>query len=235
MPVILTERLEKRIGYTFRDRSILREALTHSSSAMDTGEDRGSDNQRLEFLGDAYLDAAVGLMLFEALPAADEGELTRRRAQMVCEGNLAEVAVSLDLGSFLILGKGEEKLGGREKPSILGDAVEALIGAILMDGGYDEAERFIRREFSGSLEASVKGLLFTDHKSRLQELLQKDGAGIRPVYTVIDESGPDHDKTFTVSVYAKGTALGRGSGKSKKEAEQNAARDALLRGVANVL
>ena len=229
-----SEAFQRSAGYRFHDPGLLDEAFTHSSAR--SGNDRAiaRDNERLEFLGDAYLDAVVGRMLFEALPDAPEGELTRRRAQIVCERNLASIGRKLCLGEHLVLGRGEENHGGRDKDSILADALEALIGAIAIDGGYEEAEAFVRRCFAGSLEDSLNGLLFSDHKSEFQERLQKKNGGLTPCYRVVEESGPDHDKTFRVILEVKGVTLGEGLGKSTKEAEQEAERDALRKESDNV-
>lgn len=226
--------IEEKIQYAFRDRKHLDEALTHSSARSDGQHAGYRDNERLEFLGDAYLDAIVGSMLYEALPGAPEGELTRRRAEIVCERNLAALSRRLGIGRSLNLGKGEEHQGGREKDSILADAMEALIGAILTDGGFSEAERFVRREFAPSVNDSLNGLLFSDYKSEFQEKLHCMDTALRPEYSVARESGPDHDKTFLVHLKVNGRILGEGTGKSKKEAEQEAARDALRKGLINV-
>ncbi len=225
--------LQDRIEYRFSNPDKLTEALTHSSAAVQRGG-RSFDNERLEYLGDAFLAAVSGLMLFRRLPEAPEGDLTRLRSQIVCEKNLAAVSRQIGLGDHLILGRGEERQGGRSKDSILADAVEALIGAVLTDGGYDAAEKLIERLFDKSVRDAAEGLLFTDHKSRLQETVHGIDGSLKIVYKVVGESGPDHDKTFRVLLVVGGKPLGEGSGKSKKEAEQEAARDALRKGIDNV-
>lgn len=218
------EELQDRIGYHFSDQGLLRVALTHSSYVKEhAGEDEKS-NERLEFLGDAFFDAIIGEELFRMFPSEGEGFLSRTRAAIVCEAGLAAEAARLRLGYFLRMGNGEDRNGGRERRSILADALEALIGAVYMDGGYEEARRFVLDLFKGSLEDVKTGNFTTeDHKSALQEKLQESGrVDIR--YEVVSESGPDHDKTFTVELRVNGEPKTRGTGKSKKKAEQQAAK-----------
>jgi ribonuclease-3 len=216
--------LEGKINYTFKDKNLLHEALTHASYVTSEGEPQ---NERLEFIGDAVLGLVIAGALFEMYPEKDAGWLTQVRASLVDEENLTKKADQIDLGSHLILGKGEENAGGRTKPSILSGAYEALLGAILLDGGYEDVKSFILESFSKELKFDE------DHdpknyKSRLQEKLQKASMPM-PIYEIISESGPDHKKVFTCSVSVDGKELGRGSGSSKKDAEIEAARDALTR------
>jgi ribonuclease III len=209
--------LEARVGYGFVDKSRLESALTHRSWLNEQPpEARRDHNERLEFLGDAVLALIVGHLLMEAAPTATEGELSRRRAQLVSEASLAEVAVTLDLGEWLFLGRGEEQSGGRKRPSMLADAVEAVVGAVFLDGGFVAAADTVRHLFAARLAATDD----TDWKTRLQEEAQR--RKLRAVYTVLATSGPDHDKTFDVEVTV-GDDRGRGQGRSKKEAEQRAA------------
>jgi ribonuclease-3 len=218
--------LAARFGYVFRTPALLQQALIHSSYAFEQGGGADIDNERLEFLGDAVLALAVGHLLYTSYPAMREGELTRLRAALVNEGHLAVMARELGLGEHLLLGRGEEGSAGREKPSILSCAHEAVVGAIYEDGGFDAAMAVIRHHFSPWLETRRQNLLQADAKSGLQELLQ-ERYGEAPVYAVDSESGPDHAKRFTVSVRFRGQVLGSGTARSKKEAEQRAAAAAL--------
>ena len=213
-------KLEERIGYTFRDASLLSMALTHSSYA---NEAPGAVcNERLEFLGDAVLEVVSSDFLYHAYPDYPEGRLTRLRAALVCEQALAEVADGLGLREALFLGKGEEKNGGRRLDSIAEDAVEALIGAIYLDGGMESASTFIRRFV---LREIGKRELFYDAKTLLQELVQAEGKSV--TYELISESGPSHQKTYEMSCRVDETEYGRGSGSSKKSAQQQAAYQAI--------
>lgn len=211
--------LEEVIGYAFRNPEHLKEALSHKSFASESRS--GVYNERLEFLGDSVLAAVIAHYLYATFPGEDEGSLSKKKAQLVSRPNLARWAAEIDLGAYLYLGVGEETSGGRSRLSLIGNALEALIGAIYLDGGYEAAERFVRGRLArhGKVEE-------TDYKSRLQEVLQKKYK-VPPVYSLAEASGPDHDKTFSVVVALGKRELGRGSGKSKKEAEQAAARDAL--------
>ena len=224
--------IEKKVGYTFANRELLVEALTHSSKRNTRENGMRLDNERLEFIGDAMLDAIVGVLLYEKLPAATEGELTKLRAQIVCEDSLNRLGRSIELGEALIMGESEERSSGRSKPSVVADAVEAVIGAIYMDGGYSEAYRFVDRAFQVLISDALDGKLFRDYKTKLQELAHKHNLGIE---YVTEESGPDHDKTFYVHLKVNGTDKGYGVGKSKKEAEQKAAENYLEKGIENVL
>ncbi len=218
--------VEKAIRYRFRDRGLLREAFTHRSHANEAGDRHLVDNERLEFLGDAVLGLLVGHALYTRYPRADEGELTRLRSAMVDEPALAGIATSLRLGDHLIVGKGAEREGVRHKSSIQSSLFEALVAAVYLDGGL----RAVRRVFSGHLlqlmPASGDTPVSRDSKSQLQELLQAEGKPL-PAYRLIAETGPDHDRTFTMEVVSDGVPLGSGCGHSKKTAEQAAARAAL--------
>lgn len=216
---------EKKIQYTFKNKELLNKALTHSSFCREHGTEGKNNNERLEFLGDAFFDAIISVELYKLLEKVDEGKLTKTRALIVCEKSLAQVARRLDIGAYLNMGKGEEHSGGRQRESILADAVEAVVGAIYLDGGFEEVFRFVSREFAQTIEDALAGRLFTDYKTQVQEVLQKRGKKVIISYHLDKEEGPDHDKTFYVHLTCNGRVLGRGSGKSKKEAEQNAARE----------
>jgi ribonuclease-3 len=213
--------LEDITGYRFKNPDLLKEALSHKSFASESKS--GIYNERLEFLGDSILAAVVAHQLYQDYPKEDEGSLSKKKAQLVSRPSLAVWAGELNLGAYLFLGVGEENSGGRERHSLLSNALEALIGAIYLDGGYSAAERFIRRwciENHGSL-AEV------DYKSKLQEVIQKKFK-VPPSYEMTEAEGPDHDKTFRVLVRLGKNELGHGEGKTKKEAEQAAARNALI-------
>ena len=209
--------LQKALGYTFRDPAHLRLALTHPSTKL-------PDNQRLEFLGDAVLEFCVSDMLYHKYPNLHEGEMTSRRAALVCERTLSVIARALDLGRCLIMGHGEEQTGGREKPSILADAVEAVLAAVYLDGGIAEARRVIGVLFAD--DEKLTAWRGHDDKSALQEYTQAHGLEL-PVYAIISQDGPDHQRTFTAQVSIKGRPMAQGVGRSKKTAEQAAAKKAL--------
>ncbi len=221
-------RLEQKLGYVFRDRQLLQQALVHRSYSFEQSRQLQQDNERLEFLGDAVLDLVIGQALFSRYPTMREGEMTRLRALLVKESYLAERAVALGLGEFLCLGRGEEGSAGREKPSILASALEAVLGAFFLDGGYQAVAAFIERDFAGGIEEQRRQLHRADAKSRLQEILQESYSEA-PGYVLEGTEGPDHQKTFTVSVCFRGMELARGQALSKKEAEQQAAAEALRR------
>ena len=211
--------LEEKLGDTFQDRSLLEQALTHSSCA---NESRGKlqSNERLEFLGDSILGMVVADHLYRNHPDLPEGELTRTRAALVCEESLVEAAQMLNLGAHLRLGKGEEAGGGRHRPSIQADAVEAVLAAVYLDGGIGSARKIIQKYI---LSREVAGLTKPrDYKTALQELVQRESDQVLK-YQLVGEEGPDHDKRFFVEVTLNGTTIGSGSGRSKKEAEQMAA------------
>ena len=222
--------LLERIDYKFRDESLLKNALTHSSYSSEHRMDYVLNNERLEFIGDAYVDAAVGAELFKIMKNAPEGVLSKNRADVVREESLADAAREIDLGNYIYMGKGEESTGGRSKDSILADTFEALIGAIIIDGGYEAGKRVILSLLDGKIKLAVEGKLRQDYKTMLQEKLQEKDHEAKIRYNTVSESGPDHNKTFTVEVTIGGTALGTGTGKSKSKAEQEAAKDALSRG-----
>ena len=216
--------LEAAIGYRFKNITLLQNALTHSSYANERWHNSLLSNERLEFLGDAILGMTVAKYLYQTFPDRPEGELTRMRADMVCEQTLAKVAARIDLGRHLMLGNGEEQGGGRNRNSILADAVESVIAASFLDGGMEAAQRFIEQFIL--VEVPVKQLHNVDYKTALQELVQQKKNQVL-TYTLVGESGPDHDKKFDVEVKLNGTVVGTGSGSSKKRAEQDAARTAL--------
>lgn len=213
--------LEKKIGYTFRNKELLYQALSHSSYA---NERQGKeDNERLEFLGDSVLGFITAEYLFSTLKDRPEGELTKLRANAVCEKSLAAFANEIGLGEHILLGKGEILTGGRERPSILSDAFESVIAAIYLDGGMDEAKKFVLRFVTTSTTDTAKA---TDYKTMLQEVIQKN-PDEHLTYRLVAESGPDHNKEFTIEVYLNSNCIGTGKGHSKKKAEQAAAREAL--------
>ena len=215
-----------KIGYSFTDPSLLENALTHSSYCHEGKHNGFPDNERLEFLGDSVFNAVIGEHLYKRAEDVEEGRLTKLRALIVCEGSLAECGIRFDIGSYLKLGKGEEQNGGRSRNSIIADAMEAVIGAVFLDGGWDKARDFILAAFSQTIEKALAGRIHIDFKTEIQEKLQVNGEKeIR--YRIDREEGPDHQKTFFASLWADGEKLGAGSGKSKKEAEQNAAKAAL--------
>lgn len=220
------DRLQGELGYHFQEPSLLETAVTHSSYSREQG-DRMQSNERLEFLGDAFFDAIIGEELYRLFPEKEEGILSRIRATIVCEKSLAQAARKLDLGAFLVLGRGEEKTGGRNRESILADALEAVIGAIYLDGGFEAVKAVVLRLFRDVIDDTKRGkFIIRDYKTHLQERLQAKGiTDIR--YEMTGEEGPDHNKTFTVCLYAEGRPLAQGSGKSKKQAEQKAAQKAL--------
>ena len=216
--------LEAAIGYRFKNISLLQNALTHSSYANERWHNSLMSNERLEFLGDAILGMTVAKYLYQTFPDRPEGELTRMRADMVCEQTLAMVAAKIELGRHLLLGNGEEQGGGRNRNSILADAVESVIAACFLDGGMAAAQQFIDRFIL--VEVPVKRLHNADYKTALQERVQQKKNQVL-TYALVGESGPDHDKKFDVEVKLNGTVIGTGSGSSKKRAEQDAARAAL--------
>ncbi len=217
--------LQERIGYTFRDLQLLQLSLVHSSFAFERLDD-GRHNETLEFLGDAVLDLTVGAILFNRFPELREGKLTRLRSALVNESGLATRAREIDLGRHLLLGRGEDASHGREKPSILSCAYEALVGAIFQDGGYDRVLAIVRRFFEPHIDTHQEQLLSADAKSSLQELLQ-ERFNEGPEYLLVDEEGPAHARLFSIAVTFQGEELGTGMASSKKEAEQQAARVAL--------
>lgn len=215
--------LEEKLGYTFQDKSLLENALTHSSCANES-KGRLHSNERLEFLGDSILGMVVAEHLYRNHPDLPEGELTRTRAALVCEESLVEVAHDLGLGDYLKLGKGEEAGGGRTRPSIRADAVEAVLAAVYLDGGIGSARKIIQKYI---LSREIEGLNSQrDYKTALQELIQRE-SGQSLKYRLTGSEGPDHDKRFFVEVDLNGQPVGAGKGRSKKEAEQMAAKAAI--------
>ncbi|MCM1046604.1 MAG: ribonuclease III [Candidatus Gastranaerophilales bacterium] len=218
------EMLEERIGYVFKNRRLLQQALTHSSFTNEQKINKAKDYERLEFLGDAVLELVSSEFLFQEHSDMPEGELTKMRASMVCEPSLAFCAKDLELGCFIRLGKGEENTGGRTRDSIISDVMEAVIGALYLDGGMVPAKTFIDRFILSDLEDKR---LFYDSKSSLQELIQ--GKLKKEFhYELLKEQGPEHDKTFEVELFMEDESLGTGTGRTKKAAEQQAAYRALL-------
>lgn len=217
--------LQQKCGIHVPDLALLNMALTHPTYAFEHQHEAATHNQRLEFLGDAVLGLVVAEYLYHHYPEKPEGELTKMRAAVVCEATLARKATEIQLGSYLLLGKGEEMTGGRERPSILADAFEALIGAIFLASGLSASRQFILRRFKNDLETAARGK-YRDYKTLLQELVQeKHNENV--TYVILEESGPDHDKRFVAGVSFQQQILAKGTGKSKKEAEQNAAGQAL--------
>ncbi len=220
------DEFQTRIGYRFDDIRLLETAFTHSSYANENKASDVSCNERLEFLGDSVLNLIVTNHVFANFSDLAEGEMTRIRASVVCEQALKEAAAVMGIGDLLRLGKGEEITGGRSRPSILADAFEAVVGAIYIDGGFEQAQKVVLSQLEGFIKSSARGTGRTDYKTRLQEVLQKHGDA-RIDYIVTDETGPDHNKEFQTEVRCDGKVLGAGKGKSKKEAEQAAAQNAL--------
>ncbi|MFZ5898843.1 MAG: ribonuclease III [Bacillota bacterium] len=225
-PPVSLDDLQASIGVRWKNQELLREALTHSSYSFEHPD--AKNNQRLEFLGDAVLEILISDYLFTLLPQSNEGELTKIRATVVCEPALASVARSLGLGAALRMGRGEEISGGRERPSVLADTFEALLGALYLDQGLEAAREFVVAHLGPLVQDVLRGRRDPDYKTRLQELLQRRSP--EPIrYMIMREEGPDHNKLFTAGVVYRGEILGEGTGRSKKEAEQYAAREALRR------
>ncbi|MCH5298231.1 MAG: ribonuclease III [Ruminococcus sp.] len=216
---------ESIIDYKFTNKNLLHEALTHSSYANEQRDKGIKCNERLEFLGDAVLSIVVADYIFKNLPELPEGELTKLRAALVCEKALYKFAKQINLGDYLFLSKGEKNGGGADRPSILSDAFEAVIAAIYLDGGIEHAAKHILRFIVPELK-NMRKKPFKDYKTTLQEIVQKN-PGEKLCYNLVSESGPDHDKHFVFEVLLNSNVIGKGGGRSKKEAEQNAAREAL--------
>ena len=217
------KKFQSIIGYSFNDEELLKQALTHSSYANEKHLKKLSDNERLEFLGDAVLELTSSEFLFANYPNLTEGELTKLRASIVCEPTLAACTEAIHLGHFLFLGKGEDQTGGRKRKSVLSDALEAVIGAIYLDGGFANAKEFVQKFILTDIE---KKQLFYDSKTILQEVVQGQHESLS--YVLLEESGPDHDKNFTVGVMIGEKQISTGTGHTKKSAEQEAAYSALL-------
>ena len=224
MDELQINKLQENLKYNFKDPSLLIKALTHSSYANEKAKNSNGSNERLEFLGDSLLGMIIALLIHNNKPELSEGKMTKLRAKLVCEQSLTAFARELDIGTYLLLGRGEENGGGRSRPSILSDALEAVLAAVYLDGGMEPAERLISGYFMPQIEAPTPGL--SDNKTRLQELVHcKPGQTL--VYELTGEHGPDHDKLFTVEVKLNGKSIGTGSGKTKKAAEQEAASTAI--------
>ena len=217
--------LEKQLNYHFKNRTLLLTALSHSSYANENKGEGLVSNERLEFLGDSVLGQVVASHLYSSFPDMPEGQMTRLRAELVCEQSLFTVAKAIDLGDFILLGKGEENSGGRQRHSILADAVEALNAAMYLDGGLDIAKEFIHKSILSELNMQHMQV-GSDYKTMLQELIQRK-PNQTLIYDLVSESGPDHNKSFTVQVLLNGKAIGSGEGRAKKEAEQLAAKSGL--------
>jgi ribonuclease-3 len=217
--------LERRVGYRFKDRGLLEQALTHRSRAAEDVSG-AADNESLEFLGDAVLGFVVADRLFHQFPEYNEGQKSKIKAAVVSTQSLARHAELINLGDYLLLGRGEEKTGGRLKSALLADTYEALVAAIYLDGGLEPAASFLHRELKDAIDGGSERLYVQDYKSALQERVQALGRSL-PEYRVSGESGPDHRKTFSVEVVVNGEVLGTATGRAKKEAEQDAARQAL--------
>lgn len=223
---LVLEQLEKDLGYSYKNKNNLLLALTHSSYANENKSEKLQSNERLEFLGDAVLNIVISEYIFKNNESLSEGEMTRIRASIVCEASLLRCSEELNVGKYLLLGKGEEITGGRTRVSILSDAFEALIGSIYLDGGFEYAKSFILRKMKDIIDKASEGSNFVDYKTQLQEFVQKN-AGSSVNYEIVDEQGPDHNKLFVSNVMVSDRILGSGRGRSKKEAEQNAAKAAL--------
>lgn len=220
--------LEIKLAYSFSDTEIINQALVHSSYANEKGQKNLMSYERLEFLGDAVLQLIISDFLYSKYPNFPEGELTKLRSRIVCEATLVECAKNLELGTYMYFGRGEELTGGRERASILADCFEAVVAAIYLDGGMSNARSFVLRNMEKKIMDAVMGKVFIDYKTRLQEVIQaRKITQIR--YLVLDEQGPDHNKTFQMNVVINDIVVGTGSGRSKKEAEQLAAKMALSR------
>lgn len=220
--------LEKDLNYNFTDKNLLKMSLTHSSYANENKLGIINSNERLEFLGDAILNLMVSQYLYKKYPDYSEGELTKIRAKVVCESSLAYVAREIGVGNYLLLGKGEESTGGRKRESILADTIESIIGAVYMDSDFVITNETLLSKFEKNIVRAVaNGELFSDYKTELQERYQKQNSS-KIEYRVFKEEGPEHDKVFFMNVFFGDKILGRGKGRNKKEAEQMAAREALL-------
>jgi ribonuclease-3 len=219
-------KLEDTIGYTFKNLKLVKEALTHSSYANERKGQNINNNERLEFLGDSVLSIIISQYLFEKYKDLPEGELTKIRSKIVCEATLGECSTKIKLGNYMMFGRGEEMTGGRERTSILADAWEALIAAIYLDGGLEEAKKFIMKNMMKVINDAVDGKVFLDYKTRLQEIIQVNKEN-RIKYELYKEEGPDHCKVFYSNVKLNDVVIGTGNGRSKKESEQQAAKVAL--------
>ena len=222
--------MENIIGYKFNNPLLLKEALTHSSYGWVDEDGVRIDNEKLEFIGDAFVDSIIGVEIYKRLPKdSREGDLTKMRAQVVCERTLAMVGKELNLGSHIYMGSGEEKTGGREKDSLIADTLEAIVGAIYIDGGFEAVSQFVLDKFQGMISEALEGRLILDYKTELQERVQRAGKTIK--YIVDKTEGPDHDKTFYIHIEIDEVPYTSGIGKSKKEAQQEAAHKLVEKGL----
>ncbi len=215
--------IEKKIGYEFTDKGLLITALSHSSYA---NENHTRNNERLEFLGDSVLSIIISDHIFKAMKKVNEGDLSKMRATLVCEQSLYEVAKKISLSELVFLGRGEDKTGGRQRPSVISDAFEAVLGAIYLDGGIESAREWLLPLMSDRIKQTLSGKLYKDYKTTLQEFVQRDGKSA-VTYKTIKESGEEHNRQFVVGVYINGKSMASAEGHSKKEAEQNAAKLAI--------
>ena len=220
-------RFEEKLGYKFKDVSLLETAFTHTTYVFENGGEHYESNQRLEFIGDAILDVAVGRILYDMKPMAGEGYLTKMRATAVCEQSFAEVARELELGKYLKLGKGEAQSGGADKASSLADCFESVVAAVYFDGGFDAAFDVVTKNLTETIRKAVNGEIFLDYKSRLLEIAQMKGNQHEISFKIIDERGPAHNLEFECAVYADEVFLAKACGHSKKEAEQLCAKAAI--------
>ncbi len=220
------EQFENKIGYSFKNKELLRHALTHTSYANEHGMPKHESNERLEFLGDAVVDMVVSDYLYRTNKTQPEGMLTKWRASVVCESSFARVATALGYGDYLLLGRGEDATGGRQRFSVLADAFEAVIAAIYLDSDINTVSKWIISKLEGEIRLAVEGKSGKDYKTLLQEKVQKNNRG-RVTYEIVEEKGPDHAKTFCVDVLVDDKRIASGSGTSKKDAEQAAAGEAL--------
>ena len=222
------QEIESKLNYSFKEKNYLLRALTHSSYSNENKKEKLKNNERLEFLGDSVLGLIISEYLFSHYSNLEEGQLTKIRAKIVCEASLGEASRNLKLGEYMLFGRGEELTGGRERTSILSDAFEALIAAIFLDGGMASARNFVLKSLEAVIEDAVQGKLFIDYKTRLQEVIQVQ-KGNRIKYDIVKEEGPDHAKIFYTEVRLNDMIIGVGSGHSKKESEQEAAKEGLKR------
>ncbi len=218
---------EQKLGYVFKEKGLLKTAFTHTTYVFEKGGEHWQSNQRLEFIGDAVLDVVVGEMIYDLRPKCDEGFLSKTRSAAVCERSFAEIARELDMGSYLLLGKGEAQSGGADKDSNLADCFESVIAAVYFDGGFDAARDVIYKNLSDTVNKAVNGEIFMDYKSKLLEISQNKGHRHTISFVIVDERGPAHCKEFDCEVYADDTFLAKATGHSKKDAEQKCAKEAI--------
>ncbi len=223
------KKLEKSLCYEFKDRMILIQALTHSTYSYENKHDHVKDNERLEFLGDCVLDLIIGDLLYREPMEYSEGVMSKNRAIIVCETTLSDIARKINLGDYLLLGKGEEQTKGREKNSNLSNAMESVIAAVYLDGGFESAYELVKTLFSSATLQAVKGNLVFDYKSKVLEYVQGIQQQGSIEFVIVKEEGPDHNRTFFAQVHYYGIIVGSGAGSTKKEAEQEAAKEALVR------